>query len=308
MIPALIGAGASLLGGLFDRSAQNKANAANRPASQVKQWEEAGINPRFGISQGQYIPVQATSIGDSFANAGNQIADGMRYEMEEKARQTELRKQNQQLQETIVKLKRGSQPGHLQRYGSKLPVPNRVPVESDPRFYPAKPVNSTKGTSYGPPRRFNNGNLVDDGGGKASSYLPAGGPESPIDELGGEQHPLNKGAGLQTTVTGAVAGNDMRFLGVPIYAAPWSSDMEVFEERVGETPVSWPIAAGLMAGDLAYSAYRWGDPISDYFAEKKKSDAARRARDRYAKPRTYDAGSNPPLRNHYGTPGARSGY
>lgn len=124
---ALIGAGASLLGGLFNRSAQNKANERNRPVNQVKEWEEAGINPLFGISSGGYIPHQAnTAIGDSVATAGGIYAEHLRGNKEQELRETQIELENELLKKELDKLAKPVEPSHMERYGKVLPLPSSV--------------------------------------------------------------------------------------------------------------------------------------------------------------------------------------
>jgi len=98
MIPALIGAGASLLGGLINRSSQNEANqvnataAANNIALQKEfaqsgiQWKvedakRAGIHPLYalGANTASFSPVSVghsadTSLGSAMASAGQDIS------------------------------------------------------------------------------------------------------------------------------------------------------------------------------------------------------------------------------------------
>lgn len=103
-ISALIGAGASLIGGALNRNAQKKANAANSPVGQVRQWEQAGINPIFGVSSGGYIPQQATSIGDAFATAGGKFAQALDMRHEKELRETGLKLENQLLKKQLDKM------------------------------------------------------------------------------------------------------------------------------------------------------------------------------------------------------------
>lgn len=125
VIAAGISAGASLLGGLFNRNAQKKANEANRPVNQVAEWEAAGINPLFGISSGGYIPHQATSIGDSFATAGAQFADFIAGDKEQELRETQLELENEHLKKKLDGLVKPSEPGHLAQHGALLPLPSQ---------------------------------------------------------------------------------------------------------------------------------------------------------------------------------------
>lgn len=121
---ALIGGATSLVGGAMNRKAQREANAANRPTEQVREWEEAGINPLFGISSGAFIPHQAASIGDSFATAGGRIARAFELQHEDQLRETELQKENTKLREQLDELATPRRPGYIQQYGDVLPLPS----------------------------------------------------------------------------------------------------------------------------------------------------------------------------------------
>ncbi|MGR3624503.1 hypothetical protein [Pseudophaeobacter sp.] len=123
-IGAAIGAVASLAGGALNRRAQKKANAANSPAGQVAQWEAAGINPAFGISSGGYIPQQATSMGDAFAEAGGQFARALDMKHDKELRETNMELENEKLRKEIDILANPSDPSYLERYGGILPLPS----------------------------------------------------------------------------------------------------------------------------------------------------------------------------------------
>lgn len=120
---ALIGAGASLIGGALNRKAQKKANAANSPGGQVAQWEAAGVNPLFGISSGGYVPQQAASIGDAFATAGGQFARGLEMDHEKKLRETGMELENEKLRKQIDILSNPQDPSYLASYGGIMPLP-----------------------------------------------------------------------------------------------------------------------------------------------------------------------------------------
>lgn len=83
MIPALIGAGSSLLGGILGRNAAKKATARqneyNKPINMRARAEEGGFNPLLWAGQGNLqTQVQQTGqMGNALANAGLAIADGM---------------------------------------------------------------------------------------------------------------------------------------------------------------------------------------------------------------------------------------
>lgn len=119
---ALIGGAFNLFGGKKNRDAQRDANAANSPEGQVAAWEAAGINPVMGITQGQWIPQQALSMGDSFANAGNALARGMELNHQEQLAQTGLRKENEELREALSELSKRPEPSNMERFGSQLPI------------------------------------------------------------------------------------------------------------------------------------------------------------------------------------------
>ncbi len=128
---AIIGAGASLIGGaLSDKSArdqQRETNEANRPVNQVAEWEEAGINPLFGISSGGYVPHQSArvgAIGDSFSKAGGLLGQALDMQHEQELRETSLEQENDRLNKALDKLVKPSEPGYIQRYGAGLPLPS----------------------------------------------------------------------------------------------------------------------------------------------------------------------------------------
>lgn len=118
----LLSLGSTLLKGVLDRNAQKKANAANSPAGQVAAWERAGINPRFGISQGQWVPQQATSLGDAFATAGGMIADKIKFDHKDQLKDTAKEKEISDLKETVADLQRPNVPSHMESVGIAAPV------------------------------------------------------------------------------------------------------------------------------------------------------------------------------------------
>lgn len=132
---ALISTGGAFLGGIFDRRAQSRANKANTPYAQVKSWEKAGINPLVGITQGQYIPQQANSIGDLFATAGGIWGDAVANKPEAKLRETQLELQNQLLKKELDATVEPREPSAMQRFGGGLPLADEalsVPVLGSP--------------------------------------------------------------------------------------------------------------------------------------------------------------------------------
>jgi len=126
MIGALIGAGASLLGGVMDRNATAAANKANRPENQVREWEAAGINPIFGISSGGYIRHRAASIGDAFATAGAQFQRGMEFDHKAKIAETELAQENERLRGALDRVSQPRQRTALQQTALPLSDPTQA--------------------------------------------------------------------------------------------------------------------------------------------------------------------------------------
>lgn len=121
---AAIGAGGALIDGVANRNAVREANDANRPVNQVAEWEDAGINPIFGISSGAHIPHQAATIGDTFSKVGGAFSDAIMFNHEQSLRETELQKENDRLKEGYDKLAKPVELSHLQKHGGSLPLPS----------------------------------------------------------------------------------------------------------------------------------------------------------------------------------------
>lgn len=122
-IGALVGGALGLIGASKQRKEQRRINEANRPVNQVREWEEAGINPLFGISSGGYVPYQAASIGDAYSVAGARFGQAIDQFREEKLAQTELKKENTALKEKLDELATPRIPSYLSQYGAIIPVP-----------------------------------------------------------------------------------------------------------------------------------------------------------------------------------------
>lgn len=110
MIPALIGAGASLLGGIFGRNSERKAiaqqNAYNDPAAVRERFEAAGFNPLLGIQPGVGIQTAiggGNFIGSAIADAGRIFGEGMQRRAE-MAQLDKLATENNKLSERIANL------------------------------------------------------------------------------------------------------------------------------------------------------------------------------------------------------------
>lgn len=122
-IGAVIGGVAGLIGASKQRKENRRVNEANRPVNQVREWEEAGINPLFGISSGGYIPHQAASIGDSYATAGARFGQAIDAARAEKLEQTELKQENRELREKLDELATPRVPSYMSQYGAIMPLP-----------------------------------------------------------------------------------------------------------------------------------------------------------------------------------------
>jgi hypothetical protein len=110
MLPALIGAGASLLGGILGRNAEKKAiaaqNAYNDPAQIRARAEAAGFNPLLFVGPGvgnQMTTGGSNYMGSAIADAGMQIADQM-SKNRELARLEKLSAENKKLAEKVQNL------------------------------------------------------------------------------------------------------------------------------------------------------------------------------------------------------------
>lgn len=110
MIEALIGAGASLLGGILGRNSEKNAiarqNAYNDPAQVRARAENAGFNPLLFIGPGvgnQITTGGSNYMGSAIADAGMQIADQM-SKNRELARLEKLSAENKKLAEKVQSL------------------------------------------------------------------------------------------------------------------------------------------------------------------------------------------------------------
>lgn len=163
MIPALIGAGASLLGGLFNKSSadDNRAAQERMAAQNIAQQREfaqhgirwkvddaraAGIHPLFalGANTTSFSPVSVgssadTSMGDAIASAGQNIGRAVQAGQTRAERSTSaiadaliLEKaglENELLRTQIMQLK--NPPGHPPAMPTLGPSPAGFPVKTD---------------------------------------------------------------------------------------------------------------------------------------------------------------------------------
>lgn len=107
MLGALIGAGASLLGGaLSSRSAkkrQREQNAYNDPVQMRARMEAAGFNPLLGpdFAGNQAAPAASGMMGTAIANAGLAIADGFSEKKQLELEKTKLEQDRERLDKLI---------------------------------------------------------------------------------------------------------------------------------------------------------------------------------------------------------------
>lgn len=269
MSAALISAGASLLGGFFNRSATRKANEKNRPENQVREWEQAGINPIFGLSSGSYVPHQASMIGDSFAAAGAQYARSLDLQHEKELRETQIELENERLRLEIDKMSRPSEPGHMKKYGGILPLPfERNLNDRQPDSVLSHDANSVAGFDTG----------VDTGVGAA----PLNDISAIVRAEGAEKSSVLTNRGYVDTLNEFYGDDVADFEGALNFAKDW-----------------W---YGSVKGDVYYPGWGWRSQITRPKLRPKKFAKRKRIRDH------VDPNLNPPLRGYYGKPGSRTGF
>lgn len=133
---------ATFAGGILKRRDARRADANNRPAAQVRQYEEAGINPLFGMTSGSYVPYSGASIGDAFAVAGSQYQRQAEFEHEQKLKETALAQENKSLKKQLDKVAKPQEKSHLGKYGDILPLPSESDLNAGSK-------GSTQGVSGG---------------------------------------------------------------------------------------------------------------------------------------------------------------
>lgn len=112
VVPALIGAGASLLGGIFGRkkeksAAQNSRDAIMGQAQGAREASEKyGFNPLtlLGASSAVGPSQSANYMGSAIADAGLLLADGLAKRQDRLGREAALSKQNEELKLQVREL------------------------------------------------------------------------------------------------------------------------------------------------------------------------------------------------------------
>ena len=216
-IGSLIGGALGLLGASKQRKEQRRINEANRPVNQVREWEEAEINPIFGLSSGSYVPHQAASIGDAYSEAGARFGQAFDQYRAEKLAQTELKQENTKLREKLDAIYDAGEVSYLKQYAGLLPLP-------------------TQGEINGQSNRQNSGPVSGDLDG-ASNLSPKSALRSA--RAGGAGDPSD-----YTDVKAPAVK-----LGIPWTGSGAISSGESFEDALGDNPLSW-VSAPLVLGDM----------------------------------------------------------
>jgi len=154
---ALIGAGASLLGGLFDSSSANKANAQqmdlakNSISYRVEDAKRAGIHPLYALGAPTLSSTTHTNtMGQSIADAGSKIAKGISngYEKQLQAKNLEsitadINLKNAQTSGFIQEQKIASDLARVNQTGRTAGNPNHLTIGGG-KVHPSKDWSDTQ--------------------------------------------------------------------------------------------------------------------------------------------------------------------
>lgn len=232
MLPALIGAGASLLGGILGRNSEKAAiaaqNAYNDPAQIRARAEAAGFNPLLFVGPGvgnQMTTGGSNYMGSAIADAGMQIADQM-SKNRELARLEKLSAENKKLAEKVQNLTIRPKVGGV--YAQR---------EATPSLRAATGGNdaSPTGLSFGD--------------------LSARSPWASV-PLGADD---GDRTGVQLAVTKDVPA--FRLFGHDFYGSGLFSTGQQMEDAVGEGPLQWAYSPLVMADGLLNESYKLGKRI-----------------------------------------------
>jgi len=175
-VSALIGAGASLLGGIFSRNSAKKATARqneyNKPINIRARAEEGGFNPLLWAGQGnvQMQPTASGQFGNAIATAGLYAADSMKdkqaLDIEKSRLKMDREKLDNLLQKNTIRPKSGG------IYSGMSKTPSNGGVGSPPMATP--PIRPDK---YGP----NLSTIQDPTGVMRDDGLPSANPDMPAE-------------------------------------------------------------------------------------------------------------------------------
>lgn len=250
---ALIGAGASLLGGLFGKNKKSDPKVETRRAIQGQAWgarvasKEYGFNPLtlLGVSQPMAGQQEANYMGAAVSDAGMILADALTR------------------QKDVGRLERAERMNeHLRKQVTDLTLRPAVPGV------------------YGP------GNGVGGGDGRPGQDDGSGetGEGRPFDRDGHSPFGGVSDYGTDDLVTGPQASvkKDVpafRLFGRDFYGSGLFSTGQQVEDSIGEGPLQWAVSPVLAADALAngfyqmggeYSSRKWKDKlIEGYEADEK---------------------------------------
>lgn len=203
---ALIGAGGSLLGGIFGKS-RPKYVVPNYAKIRQKA-EEAGFNPltALGLAPGSVVMGQ-NSMGSALADAALLLADGYQKNADEKSALAKAQKENEDLRKQLTHQTLRPPVGGIYAQRHNVPTLRQALGAKDENADDAHPLD---------------------------------------DQLGDIPTPDPK---LDRASPGYVYGLNWE-------ATPGFSPGQVWEDRYGDTPLNWPIAAAQMAADVGYNAHK----------------------------------------------------
>lgn len=242
MGPALIGAGASLLGGIFGRKSAKKdaarAQEYDKPINVRARAEEGGFNPLLWAGVGNTsAPVSSNNfLGNGIANAGMLLADGMDKKRALKLEETRLKEDRARLDKLLEKQTIRPKVGGI--YSGTQPTPTNGPRVGLTTKLAARPALS----------------------------FPTAKPFEPEAGSGGVDY-----AGNPTTSISTPLG--------PIKTDSRLSDAEMAETRYGDITQEF-IGAGNLVADLVKTGQHWyktSDAKKRNDARKKREDEANTA-------------------------------
>lgn len=179
--PALIGAGASLLGGLFSgrssRRAQERQNEYNDPLNQRNRLERAGFNPAAFMNPNgniQAAPAASGQFGNAIANAGLFIASDMREEEALKIEKSRLQMDRQKLDKLLQQATIRPKSGGI--YSGNIKSPSMGGVGA-PATVAAPMLNGGSRERFGPPLQT----IADPTGVMRDDGLPSANPDAPAE-------------------------------------------------------------------------------------------------------------------------------
>lgn len=124
-IGALIGGVLGMIGKNKQAKEQRQQDAVdyerNRPITQVKEWETAGINPIMGLTSGAFVPSRQTAVGDRFSEAGAFFAEAADQFGERHLKETAIKQENSALKKELDRTQKASEPSEFRRNIDRLP-------------------------------------------------------------------------------------------------------------------------------------------------------------------------------------------